>query len=356
MELIRNMVDARYKDTQADIKAIKEHLVKITGSAPTTVIYDDEEDDAKNGEKDSLRKLQPDSKAKPKPKPKVQQKPESIQPKTSFKALKAGKEKGIYDTINKKAEEIALEKEKKQDTKESKASSFIKLEQAEQRKKEDIGTSKRRNSTRKVRPLIATPPKTTATPIKTVSSAKPKTTDPKAKPSTQKPSPQQPPQKNQTVAETPVVSADVSQTSAIIILTTPPTTQPPPTPQRFPTHPPSPPKRLPSPKIKSTLKRKTHVVLEDNEEIKSPIPLSSTPIHTIPPSSCPPKKPTSSLPFATQPLIIPLTAQYPLELLTIKGEIESFFTTEDPLQRSFPSLCGYRQPKNLDDYLKLKAR
>ncbi|MFS8027062.1 hypothetical protein Hanom_Chr16g01494231 [Helianthus anomalus] len=33
MELIRNMVDARYKVTQADIEAIREHLVKFTGSA-----------------------------------------------------------------------------------------------------------------------------------------------------------------------------------------------------------------------------------------------------------------------------------------------------------------------------------
>ncbi|KAJ0480135.1 hypothetical protein HanIR_Chr13g0628031 [Helianthus annuus] len=114
MELIRNMVDARYKDTQADIKDNKEHLVKITGSAPTTIIQDgdDDDDDAKKGEKDSLRKLHPDSKvkAKPKPKPKVQQRPESAQPKTSVKASEAGKEKGIDETLNKKAEEIALKK------------------------------------------------------------------------------------------------------------------------------------------------------------------------------------------------------------------------------------------------------
>ncbi|MFS7966015.1 hypothetical protein Hanom_Chr09g00768911 [Helianthus anomalus] len=130
----------------------------------------------------------------------------------------------------------------------------------------------------------------------------------------------------------------------MIIFTTPPRTQPPPTSQRFNTHPPSPPKRAPSPQIKSTHKRKTHVVLEDDEEIKSPIPLSSTPIKNIPSSSLPPRKPTSSLPIAILPSVIPLAAQYPLEVLTIKGEIESFFTTEDPSKRSSPSLYGYRKP------------
>ncbi|MFS7970777.1 hypothetical protein Hanom_Chr09g00824891 [Helianthus anomalus] len=52
MELIRNMVEARYKVTQSDFKAIREHLLKTVGFAPPTVL-----DDAKNGENDKLRKL-----------------------------------------------------------------------------------------------------------------------------------------------------------------------------------------------------------------------------------------------------------------------------------------------------------
>ncbi|MFS7998342.1 hypothetical protein Hanom_Chr12g01152591 [Helianthus anomalus] len=57
MELIRNMVEARYKVTQADIKAIREHLLKTTGSAHPTVLQEEVEDDAKKGEDEKLRKL-----------------------------------------------------------------------------------------------------------------------------------------------------------------------------------------------------------------------------------------------------------------------------------------------------------
>ncbi|KAF5761382.1 hypothetical protein HanXRQr2_Chr16g0764481 [Helianthus annuus] len=58
MELIRNMVDARYKVTQADIEAIREQLVKFTSSAlqQSFMMMKTEEDDAKKGDKDSLRK------------------------------------------------------------------------------------------------------------------------------------------------------------------------------------------------------------------------------------------------------------------------------------------------------------
>ncbi|MFS7976093.1 hypothetical protein Hanom_Chr10g00888401 [Helianthus anomalus] len=141
----------------------------------------------------------------------------------------------------------------------------------------------------------------------------------------------------------------------MVILSTAPITQPPLTPQRFPTHSPSPPKRPPSPKVKFTRKRKTFIVKEDDEEIKSPIPLSSVPIQTTPLSSFPLKS-TAPLPPGTQPSIIPLATQYPLEVHTIKGEIESFFTIEDVPQRSFPYLYGYRMHSNLDEYLKLKAK
>ncbi|MFS8003323.1 hypothetical protein Hanom_Chr13g01212671 [Helianthus anomalus] len=49
MELVRNMVEARYKVTQAYIKAIREHLVKTTVSAPAIVLQKEVEDNAKRG-------------------------------------------------------------------------------------------------------------------------------------------------------------------------------------------------------------------------------------------------------------------------------------------------------------------
>ncbi|MFS7890131.1 hypothetical protein Hanom_Chr00s000007g01615181 [Helianthus anomalus] len=36
--------------------------------------------------------------------------------------------------------------------------------------------------------------------------------------------------------------------------------------------------------------------------------------------------------------------------------MRQFYTVDDPAKRKFPSLCGFRPPKNLDEYLKLKAK
>ncbi|MFS7970778.1 hypothetical protein Hanom_Chr09g00824901 [Helianthus anomalus] len=109
-------------------------------------------------------------------------------------------------------------------------------------------------------------------------------------------------------------------------------TQPLPTPPRIPTCP-------PSPKIKFARKRKTFVVEEDDEEIQPPISLSSAPIQDTPLSSFPFRTP-SLPPIAPQPSIIQLAAQYPLEIHVIKGETESFYSTVDTSQLSFPSLIG----------------
>ncbi|MFS7930879.1 hypothetical protein Hanom_Chr04g00349441 [Helianthus anomalus] len=56
------------------------------------------------------------------------------------------------------------------------------------------------------------------------------------------------------------------------------------------------------------------------------------------------------------PCVIPLATQYPLELLAVQIEMESFYTIEDPSKRTFPSLFGFRTPQNMDEYLKLKAK
>ncbi|XP_022014592.1 pollen-specific leucine-rich repeat extensin-like protein 1 [Helianthus annuus] len=287
MELIRVMVEARYKDTQADIRGIKESLAKPTGTSSAPIFENEDQDDAKKGEKDSMRKLDVDPKAKPKGQPK--QKLESAKDTSAKSSEKSytGKKKGIDETLNKQTDEEILAKQKRKDTAESKADVW-KQEQEEKLKRENIGTSNRRKSFRNNRPPIATFPKTTA-------SSKKNQTTTTSKP---KPSPKKPPQKKQKIAsspppsstkptdldatkasadvrpsivETQVVSTTVSQTTGPIHFDPPPSTQPPPTPQRFPSQstfspkPPSPLKTPPPPKYAYARKRK-FVVLEEEEE------------------------------------------------------------------------------------------
>ncbi|MFS7912080.1 hypothetical protein Hanom_Chr02g00125621 [Helianthus anomalus] len=56
LQMIRNVMEARYKDTQANIKAIKAHLFQTTGTSPPTIIYVENPDDAKKGEKGKKEK------------------------------------------------------------------------------------------------------------------------------------------------------------------------------------------------------------------------------------------------------------------------------------------------------------
>ncbi|KAJ0457095.1 hypothetical protein HanIR_Chr15g0769951 [Helianthus annuus] len=53
VQKIRNLMEARFKDTQADIKEIKAHILNTTGTAPPSVIFVDNPppDNAKKGEK-----------------------------------------------------------------------------------------------------------------------------------------------------------------------------------------------------------------------------------------------------------------------------------------------------------------
>ncbi|MFS7978525.1 hypothetical protein Hanom_Chr10g00916501 [Helianthus anomalus] len=192
MELIRVMVEARYKDTQADIRGIKESIVKLTGTSPAPIFEKEDQDDSKRGEKDSLRKLDADPKAKPKGQ--QQQKPGSAKD-TSSKSPEtsdAGKKKGVDETLNKRTDEEILEKQKRKDTTESKAVVWKREQEKKIRretKAQKIGTSDRRKSLRNNRPPLATFPKRTA------ASKKPTTVATKPKPSPQKPSPHKPPQK-----------------------------------------------------------------------------------------------------------------------------------------------------------------
>ncbi|MFS8025283.1 hypothetical protein Hanom_Chr16g01473141 [Helianthus anomalus] len=231
--------------------------------------------------------------------------------------------------------------------------------------RENFGSSQRRKSFRNNRPPIATFPKTYAAPKRHASSTSTKP----------KPSPQKQPQKKQKIASTPpsstkptyvdatkastnirrtvvetqVVSTVLNQSTGSIHFNTPPSTKLPPTPQRFPSHPPSSPKppspskTPPPPKFSYARKRKI-VVLDDDKEIPSPIPLSSAPVQITPPSSSPLTNPLSHPPIGYMPYIIPLATQCPLELLAVQSEMESFYKIEDPSKRTFPSLYGFRTP------------
>ncbi|MFS7946504.1 hypothetical protein Hanom_Chr06g00537031 [Helianthus anomalus] len=170
MELIRIIVKARYKDTHADIRGIKESMLKLISSYPTPIFEKDDDDDAKKGEKDSMRKLEPSPKVKPKGQQK--QKPRSAK-QTSAKTSDVGKKKGIDETLNIQIDEKILEKQKKHDIEESKAYNW-KKEHEEKMKRENIGTSQRRKSFRNNRPPIVTFPKTSATPKNPISYHTPK--------------------------------------------------------------------------------------------------------------------------------------------------------------------------------------
>ncbi|MFS7968903.1 hypothetical protein Hanom_Chr09g00802941 [Helianthus anomalus] len=102
MALIRVMVEARYKDTQADIKGIKEFLQKLTGSSPAPIFEKNDDDHAKNVEKDLLRKFEPYPKVKPKGQQK--QKPGSAKETSAITSEKSdvGKKKGTDDTLTSK--------------------------------------------------------------------------------------------------------------------------------------------------------------------------------------------------------------------------------------------------------------
>ena len=58
VQKLTNMVESRFKDTQADIKAIKAHIQSASGKVPPTVLFMNEPfpDNAKKGEKIKWKK------------------------------------------------------------------------------------------------------------------------------------------------------------------------------------------------------------------------------------------------------------------------------------------------------------
>ena len=141
------MVDARYTNTQVEIKAIKDHLLKTTGSAPTTILRDEDDDefianDAKKGEsgRDRLPKLDPfgcppfqkgQSKRSTANKPGSAPAPQQTNDQTTANAesAKVGKAKEIDESANIIAEEAAEAKQKRSDTLEVKAEALVQKKQ-----------------------------------------------------------------------------------------------------------------------------------------------------------------------------------------------------------------------------------
>src|ERR1044071_3651915 len=135
MAEIRNMVDARYKDTYADIQAIKDHLLKTTGSAPTTILRDEDDDaftadDAKKGEsgRDRLPKLDPfGCPPSQKGQSKSANKPGSTQtaPRQQQYNVQTSKAKEVDNSTNEEAEKATEDKQKRADTLEVKAEALV---------------------------------------------------------------------------------------------------------------------------------------------------------------------------------------------------------------------------------------
>ncbi|KAJ0445403.1 hypothetical protein HanIR_Chr16g0842511 [Helianthus annuus] len=369
IQKIRNMMEARFMDTQADIKAFKAHLLKTTDSAPPTIIFLDNPPpaDAKKGEK--MKQL----------KKRGYEDGLYIAPDKSTMLAEIPKPDGIKKvdvTTNAIADAKAmvkrhLEAKDKARWEQEKRVCMEKDEQGvSEAKNEENHEPKRKQPTRKVKEPKSTPPKnsthqtskraddktsvvstavgtsvvsTHVTPtIATASThiqstALPQITLP-SKTSSLLPTP---PAKKQntsgdtssvvmeTVVETPVVSTTVSQPSTTQITTTQPTKTPPTSPKH---------------------KRRRIILNVD----PSPPQSSTQPLTLV---TIPNAVPFSSVQVSnSSTAIFPAGVQYPLDLEAVREEIISFYSEDDPAKRNLPSVQGYPRPNNIEEYLKLKAQ
>ncbi|MFS7918506.1 hypothetical protein Hanom_Chr03g00201991 [Helianthus anomalus] len=54
--------------------------------------------------------------------------------------------------------------------------------------------------------------------------------------------------------------------------------------------------------------------------------------------------------------LVPLGVKFPLDLPAVREEIKSFCSEDDLEKRNLPSLQGYHLPRNIEEYLQLKAK
>ncbi|MFS7912955.1 hypothetical protein Hanom_Chr02g00136011 [Helianthus anomalus] len=361
IQQFRNLMESRFKDTQADIKAIKAHILNTTGNAPPTVIFVDKPppDNAKRGRKSSSGK------------------------RRDMKIVCTLSHKKIVKSDRKAKDKSRWEEEKR---------AFMELnEQGIFKPKDDKNHApKRKKPTRKVREprhtpsrptkqtpkpaknlthqsptqtTVVTPAVSTIVGTSVVSAVvKPKTitsttttapTSTTSLPNISSPSklPSPPVNKQKTadntssvvmttVVETPVVSTTVSQQPSIPITSTTITTN-----QITTIEPSKTSSASPQPK-------RRRLILKDDDS--SPPPTSSQPLSLV---TIPYPVPLSS-PQIQKPItdITPAGVQYPLELIAVREKIKSFYFEDDPAKRSLSSVEGYPRPNNIEEYLKVKAQ
>ncbi|XP_022019616.1 muscle M-line assembly protein unc-89-like [Helianthus annuus] len=272
----------------------------------------------------------PTPKQKPTKKPDPEKKSSAATDETSDKE----KKKGVDETLNILADEVATNKKTAQNQKETKEREWRKEQKAIKEweiKTKGLGTSERRKSHKHSKPPLATYPKSPSPP-KTIG---PKTTAGTKRTSIDTPKPTPPPQKQPTKKPITKPSSPIPSTAATNVDTSTIASQPITTFQ-FPSQailiPVSKsPTKTPSPTKVYTRKRKFQV---NDDDIPAPTAISSSLfIQTNPEPFIPPPSPPSNLLVDPQVLEV-----------------------DDPAKRKFPSLHGFRPPKNMDEYLKLKAR
>ncbi|XP_021991968.1 mucin-17-like [Helianthus annuus] len=380
LQMLKNVMESRYKDTQADIKAIKAHLLQTTGTSPPTIVYVENPNDAKKEAKGKKGKdglyLKPDPKTKP-----VVEIPRPDVTLNAFAEQKANRkekmERKAVDTsvVDTSPSEIPTTVETPVISTDVETpvistavdTSVVSTVVVTTNVVVTLPTTTQPTSTPAISTAIDTSVVDTS-PSEIPNSSSPQTTKPiddetpvistvvdtsvvdtstseilkSSSPQTSGPIDVETPVISTTVAvDTSVVSTVVVTTNAVVTLPT--TTQ-----STNPT-----PSSTPTTTLKIKRRRITNVKLED-DTVASPLPISSQPliISTV-------QKPASTASILTPDQTTdfgPLSVKFPLDLPAVREEIKSFYSEDDPEKRSFPSLQEYPLPKNIHEYLQLEFK
>jgi len=384
---LRNTMESRFKNTQADIKAIKAYILNTTGTALLTILFIDQlpPDNAKKGEKiqewkkkgiDDGLYIEPEKDAMTRkiPLPDGSKKVDVTQNALDEAVASVKRDRAAKDMSRWNEEKRA----------------YMELNAQGCSEPEDVQNPvPKRNPTRKLREPKSIPSRLTK------HTPKPPSKSPQHQTSTQTvvvtPA-------VSTTVDTSVVSTTVSQTPAITSTRTTSThtttTALPPSPSKITsppktTSPPSPPAKKQKTSDVTTSVVMTTVVETPVVSTAISQPPSTTQITTTDPpktssasltikrrrifipdddSPSPPPTSSQSLSLVTIPNPVPLSSaqilkpiapagvKFPLKLIAVREEIKSFYYEDDPAKRSLPSVEGYPRPNNIEEYLKVKAK